>query len=317
MRSISVKYVSLKKVKLLYFIYPIIYYITKPLIKKEQTMKKVLSVAILLLSGWLFAGEDRHFIQDDDYFINEDKDLGDRSWIYVKIAKMIEPASSSTKNEAKFMTVPQGKEIWTRYYWQSRPVQTESELKLGTIVLICEKGEHNVYVAPKDADDARIRHQWFMAKIIDLSKAYKGVVKVSGGYDVSRENIRLLGNGGFTPVKTENNSGLATPPAVSKPVTPPAKVNTGNKSGCGTLKIIKAVYGSLNNMMDVKDYIEEFCKNGQITATASDDFFNSSMDTDEDKNLYIRYQTMAGEFEVQVLQGETVTIPGKSHKRLK
>lgn len=288
-------------------------------------MNKLLTIIMLLLAAALFAGEDRHFIQDDDYFINEDGDLGNNTDIYVEIAKMIEPASASTKGEAKFMTIPDGNEVWSQYYWQSRPVQSEGEIKLGTVIICSETSENSTYIAPRNADESRINNRWFMAKVVDLSQMYKGIVKVSGGYDVSRENLRLLGKGGFTPVKT-GSAPQSTKTATQKPVVveQPAVVqynnsNSGSSSntGCGSLKIIKAVYGSLNNQMEVKDYLEEFCKNGQITATATDDFFNSSMDTDEDKNLYIRYQTMAGEFEVQVLQGKTVTIPGKSHKRLK
>jgi len=286
-------------------------------------MNKLLTIVMLLLAATLFAGEDRHFIQDDDYFISRDRDLSGNEWIYVEIAKMMEPANSDTKGEAKFMTVPGGNEVWTQYYWQSRPVQAEGEIKLGTVVICSELSDNSVYIAPRNSDEARVNHAWFMAKVIDMSKLYKGVVKVSGGYDISRENLRVLGKGGFTPVKTGSAPQSSTT-AVKKPAVAeqPAVVQYNNNSsnantGCGSLKIIKAVYGSLNNQMEVKDYLEEFCKNGQITATASDDFFNSSMDTDEDKNLYIRYQTMAGEFEVQVLQGESVTIPSKSHKRLK
>ena len=282
-------------------------------------MKKVLSAALFMLAGLLLAGEDRHFIQDDDYFINQEGDLGSNTYIYVQIAKMIEQPTSETRGQAKFMTIPDGQEVWTQYFWQSRPVQAEGEIKLGTVVLMSEASEGGIYIAPRSADESRVNNRWFMGKIIDMSQMFKGIVKVSGGYDISKENLRLLGKGGFTPVKT----GSAAPaPAVSKPAqayNPPAQVNTGTSTntGCGTLKIVKAVYGSLNNQMDVKDYIEEFCKNGQITATATDDFFNSSMDTEEDKNLYVRYQTMAGEFEVQVLQGESVTIPGKGHRRIK
>jgi len=288
-------------------------------------MNKLLTIITLLFTAALFAGEDRHYIQDDDYFISRDRDLAGNEWIYVEIAKMMEPASSGSKNEAKFMTIPGGQEVWTQYYWQSRPVETEGEIKLGTVVLSSEASDNGIYIAPRSADESRIANRWFMAKVIDLSQMYKGIVKVSGGYDISRENLRVLGKGGFTPVKTGSAS-QTTKTAVKKPavVEQPAVVQYNNSNsgssantGCGSLKIIKAVYGSLNNQMEVKDYLEEFCKNGQITATATDDFFNSSMDTDEDKNLYIRYQTMAGEFEVQVLQGESVTIPSKSHKRLK
>jgi len=288
-------------------------------------MNKLLTIITLLFVVALFAGEDRHFIQDDDYFVNKEGDLGNNTYIYVDIAKMIEPASSSTKGEAKFMTVPDGNEVWSQYYWQSRPIEAEGEIKLGTVIICSEASENSIYIAPRNADESRMNNRWFMAKVVDLSQMYKGIVKVSGGYDVSKENLRVLGKGGFTPVKTSsasqsNKTAVKKSVAVEQPAV--VQYNNGNtgssaNAGCGSLKIIKAVYGSLNNQMEVKDYLEEFCKNGQITATATDDFFNSSMDTDEDKNLYIRYQTMAGEFEVQVLQGESVTIPSKSHKRLK
>jgi len=104
---------------------------------------------------------------------------------------MITPASKDTKNQAKFMKVPSGDEIWTEYYYKTRKI-AESEIKVGLVVICLEAGDdESVYRAPESKDDAR-NYNWFMAKITDISDKYKGYITVSGGYKVRLNNMMVV-----------------------------------------------------------------------------------------------------------------------------
>ncbi|GAB4221120.1 MAG TPA: hypothetical protein PL059_02295 [Spirochaetota bacterium] len=154
--------------------------------------RKFFSIAIVVCFSMplvLLALDDAHFIQDDDYFVSNQPYK--QGWIYVDLAKMIQPAKPETKNEAQFMTVREGKELWTKYFFQSR-IAAIGECKVGTIVICFNDNEKDeVYHAPEDKDSAR-NGSWFMARITDMSDLYKGYVTVSGGYKVNKENIRII-----------------------------------------------------------------------------------------------------------------------------
>ena len=153
--------------------------------------RKIFTIAIVVcfsIPFVLFALDDAHFIQDDDYFVA--KEPYKQGWIYVELAKMIQPAKPETKNEAQFMTVSQGEEFWTKYFWKTR-IATVADCKVGTVV-ICfnDNVKDDVYWAPENKDSAR-SGSWFMAKITDMSDLYKGYLTVSGGYKVDKDNIRV------------------------------------------------------------------------------------------------------------------------------
>jgi hypothetical protein len=132
--------------------------------------------------------DDEHYIQEDDFFISPDA-FNRQEWIYVKLAKMVTPPSTKTKKEAEFFQVGNGNRVWTKHYWQTR-LARKDELKLGTAVVIFERGDNGIYVAPENKDEAR-RGSWFMARITDMSDLYKGYVTVSGGYKANVRNIRV------------------------------------------------------------------------------------------------------------------------------
>ncbi len=146
-------------------------------------------VMCFIMPCFVLALDDVHFIQDDDYFIS--KEPYKQGWIYVELAKMIEPAKPETKNEAQFMTIREGEELWTKHFWKTR-VANVSECKVGTVV-ICfnDNVKDDVYHAPDEKNNAR-NGSWFMAKVTDTSDLYKGYVTVSGGYKVHKENLRII-----------------------------------------------------------------------------------------------------------------------------
>lgn len=154
--------------------------------------RKLFTIVIVLCFSMpfiLFALDDAHFIQDDDYFVS-DAPLK-QGYIWVHLAKMIQPAKPETKNEAQFMKVGSGEELWTKYYWKTRVAQI-NECKIGsTVICFNDNIDNDVYKAPEDKDSAR-NSLWFMAKITDMSDLYKGFITVSGGYKVDKENVRII-----------------------------------------------------------------------------------------------------------------------------
>ncbi len=153
--------------------------------------RKICTIAIVvcfLIPIVVFAFADAHHIQDDDYFVS--KQPYKQGWMYVELAKMIVPAKPETKNEAQFMTVREGEELWTKYFFKTR-IATVAECKVGTVV-ICfnDNVKDEVYHAPEDKDSAR-SGSWFIAKITDMSDLYKGYLTVSGGYKIDKDNLRV------------------------------------------------------------------------------------------------------------------------------
>lgn len=157
----------------------------------NSILLSLLSFVIISLCVPLIAqeDEDEHYIPGDEYFVANEK--FSLPWKYVYLAKILKPASKETKNEAQFMLVSSGEEMWTKFYYKTRKI-AESEIKIGLEVICCEASDdEGVYRAPEDKDEARSAN-WFMAKITDLSDQYKGYVTVSGDYKVRLNNMRVV-----------------------------------------------------------------------------------------------------------------------------
>lgn len=142
---------------------------------------------IIIAASPVFAEVDAHYIDSDQYFVSKEKFT--QGYIYVTVATMKTPASAKTKDEAEFMTVRDGEELWTKYYFKTR-IAAKSELKTGLVIIAHEASEDDVYRAPENKDEA-VANNWFMAKITDISDMYKGYVTVSGGYKIKLDNIRV------------------------------------------------------------------------------------------------------------------------------
>lgn len=153
-------------------------------------MALVLVIALIFPAVSVFADEDDHYIQLDDYFISKDA-FKDQDWIYVTLAKMTKAATKDTKNEAQFLQIRDGKAVWTKYFWTTR-LATQEDLKLGMPVILADiAGDEDIYRAPDSKDESRST-SWFLAKITDLSDLYKEFVTVSGGYKASIGALRVI-----------------------------------------------------------------------------------------------------------------------------
>lgn len=132
--------------------------------------------------------EDRHWLQPDDYFVAERP--WESGWMSVQLAKMKRPPTADSKSQGLFFRLGDSRDIWTQFYWRSRPV-TADDLTLGTLV-ICFEGyrRDNAYRAPRTKDQAR-PGQWFMGKITDTSDAYKQLIKVAT-YNCGIDSLRAV-----------------------------------------------------------------------------------------------------------------------------
>ncbi len=160
---------------------------------KSKSFMAVLFLAVFsfvfLFSSAPVSAEDDHYLDDEHYFIAKEKLTG--AWMYVTLATMKTPASAETKNEAEFLTVTDGEESWTKFYYKTRVIKKE-EIKKGVVVISLEAStEDGAYRGPENKDEA-MGGTWFMAKITDLSDMYKGFVTVSGGYKVRLDNMRVV-----------------------------------------------------------------------------------------------------------------------------
>jgi hypothetical protein len=133
-------------------------------------------------------GEDRHWIQADDYFVSDRP--WQSNWMYVHLAKMKRPASAESKDQALFFQLDNSRDVWTQHYWRTRPA-APGELALGALVLCFnDDSRDGVYHAPPSKDRARTG-AWFMGKITDVSDAYKHVVKIDV-YNCAMNAVRVV-----------------------------------------------------------------------------------------------------------------------------
>jgi hypothetical protein len=133
---------------------------------------------------------DNHFIRADEYFTSL-KPVKGGGATDVMIAKMLQPASDTTKGEAQFMDSHKGTEFWTRNFWKTRPA-TQEDLKLGTTVIYWGRyAKDRVYYAPRNEKEAR-NVAWKLNKITDTSDLFKGEVTVAGNKKVSVDSIRIM-----------------------------------------------------------------------------------------------------------------------------
>jgi len=120
--------------------------------------------------------EDRHWFQPDDFLISDQPYQS--GYLPVKLAKMKQAPSPASKNEGLFFSLTESKDLWTPYFWRTRPAE-QPDLIIGAQV-ICFEGhvnEASVYQAPRDKENSRTS-VWFMSRITDVSDLYKGAVGV-------------------------------------------------------------------------------------------------------------------------------------------
>ncbi len=154
-----------------------------------MAIRKLSCVFLLLLAGNVYAGEDKHFVQDDDYFIAANEELGDAGWVDLQIGKMITPVGPKTKNEAQFLQIADGEKVWTRNFFKTRIAKKE-EIKIGAYIVFPNLPEEDGYRSPEDKAEAR-RASWAMAVVTDVSDLFKNQVGIPDGRKVRLDAARV------------------------------------------------------------------------------------------------------------------------------
>lgn len=132
---------------------------------------------------------DSHYLTREDYFVS-DRELGNKEWIRVSVAKMLTPASATTNQQAEFLSAQSGSSIWSQYYYKTR-VAAKEELIPGTMVICLDTMDNGIYRSPKDNSEAR-NAAWWLSRITDNSEIFKGYVIVGANYKVALNAIRIV-----------------------------------------------------------------------------------------------------------------------------
>jgi hypothetical protein len=111
--------------------------------------------------------------------IHEGRDLLENTYY---VAKVVNPASPQTRNQAEVIFVHNGKQMWTKYVIPSHKA-TKEEIKLGTIVL------RHVWASGEDISAESYRKQyWQFGRVSSTDDLFKGVVEVKG----QKSNVKWL-----------------------------------------------------------------------------------------------------------------------------
>ena len=134
---------------------------------------------------------DQHYISpDSEYFVADDDYNG--GWQWVVLARMIRPASDSTKGEAQFMSLggnkTAGERFWSRYFWKTR-VAKPGDVQVGKVVFCADLSENDLYRPPHNRHEA-LENRWWMATVTDVSDLYKQEVRV-GDYRANPNALRI------------------------------------------------------------------------------------------------------------------------------
>jgi hypothetical protein len=134
---------------------------------------------------------DQHYIAPDSEYFVADEDYNG-GWQWVVLARMIRPASDSTKGEAQFMSLggnkTAGERFWSRYFWKTR-VATPGDITVGKVVFCADLSDNDVYRPPHSRHET-LENRWWMATITDVSDLYKQEVRV-GDYRVNPNALRI------------------------------------------------------------------------------------------------------------------------------
>jgi hypothetical protein len=130
---------------------------------------------------------DQHFVSRDHWLVSTNAPRG--QWSYVELAAPIRTPSAETQGQGHFITTRNGTALWTPNAWHTRPA-TAADLREGMRVFMVHRAANNVYRAPNSHAEA-LNRRWWTATVTDTSELFRDVVKVSGGYTVSVDAIRI------------------------------------------------------------------------------------------------------------------------------
>jgi hypothetical protein len=134
---------------------------------------------------------DRHYVNSAEEYFVADQDYNG-GWQWVTLARMIRPASDTTRGEAQFMSLggnhAAGERFWSRFFWRTR-LAAPDDIKVGKVVFVADLSEGDVYRPPHSRQEV-LENRWWMATVTDVSEAYKQQVSV-GDYHVNVNAMRI------------------------------------------------------------------------------------------------------------------------------
>ena len=80
--------------------------------------------------------------------------------------------------------------------------------------------------------------------------------------------------------------------------------------------ILEAMYGASGVTNDVRTYVEANIQNDSVVMIAGNNTLGGDPIFGVVKNLYIRYQITSGQYEANILEGDTFRIPDDSHTKI-
>ncbi|MBI4508994.1 MAG: hypothetical protein HY698_05130 [Deltaproteobacteria bacterium] len=156
---------------------------------------KVSADAVRLVEGdssktaSMAGAEDTHFFQPD-HFIIATNPLPGRGRIQGEIGIAITKPSPDTKGEGLFIGARRGKVYWTRNAWRTVPA-TSDRVKVGQFVAFPYDTRDGVHQRPATRELA-LGHSWWIAKVVDTSDVFKGVITTANGMKVSVDAVRIV-----------------------------------------------------------------------------------------------------------------------------
>jgi hypothetical protein len=152
-----------------------------------------LAAALLILGGRAARAQhmDQHYINaDEEYFVADQEYNG--GWQYVTLARMLRPASDTTKGEAQFMSLgghkTAGQRFWSRWFWRTR-LATPDDVKVGKIVVCLDAQDENGYRPPQNREET-LGTSWWMGTVTDVTDMYKQQA-MAGEFRVSINCLRV------------------------------------------------------------------------------------------------------------------------------
>ncbi len=138
------------------------------------------------------AGTDAHFVRVDEYFVME-QPLAAQPFVFASLGKMQTLPSADHNNEGRFLRLVDSQQIWTQYFAKTR-IAKSGDLVLDKEVFFLQITDPAGNYRPPQSSAETSGAWWMKARITDMSTKNNGYVKVSGGYNVNLNALRVSVN---------------------------------------------------------------------------------------------------------------------------
>ncbi len=138
------------------------------------------------------AGTDAHFVRVDEYLVME-QPLAAQPFVFASLGRMQALPSPDHNNESHFLRLVDSQQIWTRFYNKTRIAKSSDYILDKEVFFLQLTDSAGYYRAPQNSSESSAGW-WMKARITDLGTVSNGYVKVSGGYNVRLNALRVAVN---------------------------------------------------------------------------------------------------------------------------